>query len=250
MLFVQATVSFFHLALLPALYFACLPKDKVFKTFDRRFSLFLFAAFLFLTFFEQVSVFIFWDEFSCAFNFIAVDYLIYTKEVVGNIMQSYPVFTIIGIIAALAALTACLFRNALFPEVPPPSVKQKVAALAGLIALCVLSADIKLAEKGENRYNNEIAKDGLYSLFSAFIKNELNYPEFYLTRSQAENLAFLKQRGAVFNNGGENFKSAIEKNRKLSMDFRGNKPSAVIKTILYPNPFGKTPQKPQERRMK
>ena len=51
-------------------------------------------------------------------------------------------------------------------------------------------------------------------------------------------------------NGGEHFKSAIEKNRKLSMDFRGNKPSAVIKTILYPNPFGKTPQKPQERRMK
>ena len=228
-LFVQATVSFFHLALLPALYFACLPKDKVFKTFDRRFSLFLFAAFLFLTFFEQVSVFIFWDEFSCAFNFIAVDYLIYTKEVVGNIMQSYPVFTIIGIIAALAVLTALLFKNALFPEVPPPSVKQKVAALAGLIALCVLSyhvADIKLAEKGENRYNNEIAKDGLYSLFSAFIKNELNYPEFYLTRSQAENLAFLKkdlkQRGVVFNNGGESL------GRTISSSFPEKRMNVVI----------------------
>jgi hypothetical protein len=34
---------------------------------------------------------LFWTEFGTRFNFIAVDYLIYTREVVQNIWQSYPV---------------------------------------------------------------------------------------------------------------------------------------------------------------
>ncbi|HJU25095.1 MAG TPA: LTA synthase family protein, partial [Rhodanobacteraceae bacterium] len=33
----------------------------------------------------------FWNEFGSRFNFIAVDYLIYTREVIGDIEESYPV---------------------------------------------------------------------------------------------------------------------------------------------------------------
>ena len=33
----------------------------------------------------------FWDEFNVKFNFIAVDYLIYTNEVLGNIWESYNI---------------------------------------------------------------------------------------------------------------------------------------------------------------
>src|SRR5260221_7464057 len=32
---------------------------------------------------------VFWNEFASRFNFIAVDYLIYTNEVIGNIRESY-----------------------------------------------------------------------------------------------------------------------------------------------------------------
>lgn len=38
----------------------------------------------------------FWDEFGVRFNFIAVDYLGYTREVVGNIRESFPVGTLLG----------------------------------------------------------------------------------------------------------------------------------------------------------
>jgi hypothetical protein len=31
------------------------------------------------------------NEFGVRYNFIAVNYLIYTNEVIGNIMESYPV---------------------------------------------------------------------------------------------------------------------------------------------------------------
>ena len=39
--------------------------------------------------FVLVSEFYFWDEFQTRYNFIAVDYLIYTQELFGNIFQSY-----------------------------------------------------------------------------------------------------------------------------------------------------------------
>ena len=41
--------------------------------------------------FNGISEYFFWSEFGVRYNFIAVDYLVYTNEVVGNIMESYPV---------------------------------------------------------------------------------------------------------------------------------------------------------------
>jgi len=59
---------------------------------------------IFLLIFELISEFIFWQEFSTRFNFIAVDYLIYTNEVIGNISESYPVALILFAIALTAGL--------------------------------------------------------------------------------------------------------------------------------------------------
>lgn len=51
--------------------------------------------------------------------------------------------------------------------------------------------DIKDADAVNNRYNSEMAKDGLYSLFSAFLKNELDYRDYYKTLPDADAAAFL-----------------------------------------------------------
>lgn len=45
--------------------------------------------------FSLCSEYLFWDEFHTRFNFIAVDYLIYTSEVVNNIIESYPIVWIL-----------------------------------------------------------------------------------------------------------------------------------------------------------
>ncbi|MGH8215913.1 MAG: LTA synthase family protein, partial [Rhodanobacteraceae bacterium] len=45
---------------------------------------------LFGLLFVGASELTFWNEFGSRFNFIAVDYLIYTREVIGNIEESYP----------------------------------------------------------------------------------------------------------------------------------------------------------------
>lgn len=51
--------------------------------------------------------------------------------------------------------------------------------------------DIKDADAVNNRYNSEMAKDDLYSLFSAFLKNELDYRDYYKTLPDADAAAFL-----------------------------------------------------------
>ena len=57
---------------------------------------------LFGLLFLAVGEWLFWEEFDSRFNFIAVDYLVYTREVLGNIVQSYPVGWILAAIAAVA----------------------------------------------------------------------------------------------------------------------------------------------------
>jgi hypothetical protein len=41
---------------------------------------------------NAISKYLFWNEVGVKYNFIAVNYLVYTNEVIGNIMESYPVF--------------------------------------------------------------------------------------------------------------------------------------------------------------
>lgn len=42
--------------------------------------------------FNTVSEYFFWNEFGVRYNFIAVDYLIYTNEVIGNILKATLLF--------------------------------------------------------------------------------------------------------------------------------------------------------------
>src|SRR4051812_2240319 len=58
---------------------------------------------LFALLFGGVAEWTFWDEFGVRFNFIAVDYLVYTTEVLGNIRESYPIPLIVGSLALIAA---------------------------------------------------------------------------------------------------------------------------------------------------
>jgi hypothetical protein len=69
----------------------------------------LFGAFLFT--FWKISEILFWEEFGVRFNFIAVDYLVYTTEVVKNIRESYNLPLIIGIVLAIATGLFLLWRR-------------------------------------------------------------------------------------------------------------------------------------------
>jgi len=150
----------------------------------------LLAAALYLLLFNLVAELLFWQEFGVRYNFIAVDYLVYTHEVIGNIRESYPVGPIMGAMLALTAVLLWLCRQkiaAVLATVPAFGLRfRQVCAWGLLLALATLLSTVMNAGMLRNRFNAELAGNGLYSFVSAFRNNELDYARFYQTLPAAE----------------------------------------------------------------
>ncbi len=139
--------------------------------------------------FGAVSEVVFWEEFSTRFNFIAVDYLIYTQEVVGNIIESYPVGLLLAAIGGTAALVVFLLRRRLRFASAPRSVGMRLAMAGAALLLPAASwqfAEIEQMDGSGNAYADELAGNGLFSLAAAMRRNELDYDRWYATIPQKE----------------------------------------------------------------
>jgi hypothetical protein len=147
-----------------------------------------FAVAIGLLLFGAVAEWLFWDEFGVRFNFIAVDYLVYTKEVIDNIRESYPMLPLVlGILAGTGLGAWVGWRLGLlqswFAAEPEPLRRRALAGgvwLAAAVAVGV-ALDAESLPGFANNYNRELAKNGLWSLFAAFRNNELDYDRFYPT---------------------------------------------------------------------
>lgn len=148
---------------------------------------------------NAVSEWFFWSEFGVRYNFIAVDYLVYTNEVVGNIMESYPIVPIVAVLLAVTGgLVWWLFRCeiASFKALGERRWKAAGSALYAVLAaasLAVLPATARL-QNGSNVYVNELQAAGVYKFYEAFLKNELDYKQFYPTLPDEEVAAELRAR--------------------------------------------------------
>ena len=156
--------------------------------------------------FGAVAEWFFWDEFAARFNFIAVDYLVYTKEVVGNIFESYPmpwIFTLVGVAAIVTHLA--IWKTGLpkmWLSAPSSPIRSRLGqgTLWSIGALAVgVVIDSTWLPAFRNNYNHELAKSGLWSLFAAFRNNEIDYPQFYSTLPEDE--AFEVLRGELVEDG-------------------------------------------------
>ncbi len=138
-----------------------------------------------LLLFGAVSEFTFWIEFSNRLNFIALDYLIYTSEVIGNIRESYPVAAILTVIGlAAAVMTWAMLQWMRRAPVPRPNLQQRGAMLVAALALpaTLLSvASVEQMEGSRNAYADELSGNGLFTLAAAARRNELDYMKFYRT---------------------------------------------------------------------
>jgi phosphoglycerol transferase MdoB-like AlkP superfamily enzyme len=156
--------------------------------------------------FGAVAEWFFWDEFGTRFNFIAVDYLVYTKEVIGNIRESYPMPAIYaGLFVAAAAVHGfLLWRGCVARWLDHAEAAAAVRwRRAGAWALATLGLGLGLSEgtlpSFANNYNRELAKSGLWSLFAAFRSNQLDYPQFYPT--MPEDAAFTRLHALLAGDG-------------------------------------------------
>ncbi len=158
--------------------------------------------------FTAVSEWFFWDEFGTRFNFIAVDYLVYTTEVVANIRESYPMPVVLAGLAILSvggyALLARTGWIDVWLDAKHETAGRRYAIGGGwLAAVALVAAGLNSGQLPvfANTYNRELAKNGPWSFFAAFRNNELDYAQFYPTlpvdRAFADIRAELAQDGSV-----------------------------------------------------
>ncbi len=121
------------------LYWLLLPKNWRGGRFDTAVSFGCFVVVAFLIGFTAIGEHLFWIEFGSRFNFIAIDYLIYTTEVIGNIRESYPVVPLLSALLAAILILTWSLRHSIRPTRDRLTIgaRAPVAAvvLAGAAAL-------------------------------------------------------------------------------------------------------------------
>lgn len=196
-LFDIGTVSFF--AVPYCIYLLMVPTKWHGSLIDRTLTYFGYSLGLLIFIFSFFAEITFWNEFKHRFNFIAVDYLVYSDEVIKNINESYPVPLLLGIILIFVVILLInTKKRGVFLETfdNDTSFKSKLFPTIVFIGIAMYSTFFvsnESAEKFENRYNNELSKSGIYSFFSAFRTNELPYREFYQTIDDQEAFALVNQ---------------------------------------------------------
>ena len=147
-------------------------------------------VFWFVHSFMLFTEFFFFDEFKARFNTVAVDYILYPREVFVNIWESYHVAIFLTVCAAIS-LGWLFVASRLFNQMweRPFSAKSRLFHLAAAVALAALLAptlNLKGAHVSNDRTLNEVANNGPLSLFAAIWTNNLDYAAFYKTMPRDE----------------------------------------------------------------
>ncbi len=182
---VKIVLAFLGLKILFFALMLFLPKQRL----KIRNSLYFTTLFLYvlLIIFNAVSEYFFYNEFGVRYNFIAVDYLIYTTEVIGNIMESYPIiplFTAIFVVTGLA--TWWIYKKTKDSLLQLPNLAQKFTLLGVFAVLLGISLSFaeKINLKKGNIFQQEIAANGMVKFYEAFSNNTLDFFTFYPTVDQ------------------------------------------------------------------
>ncbi|MEP7186432.1 MAG: sulfatase-like hydrolase/transferase [Rhodanobacter sp.] len=146
--------------------------------------------------FVAASELVFWNEFSVRFNFIAVDYLVYTNEVIGNIQESYPIGKWLALLVALALVIFALGRRGLRASDDGTTFWQRSKVVLLWLVLTVITAAAVnggTKDRTGNNYVNELAGNGIYQFFNAFRSSHLDYDKFYRTLPDDEAFRRVRQ---------------------------------------------------------
>jgi len=175
-------LAFAYIAFIPLLYYTFVPNKFFNSPTHQKFLKAFYFIFLYIITFSCFSEWFFWDEFQTRFNFIAVDYLIYTTEVIGNIVESYPMGKLLGAIFAIVITLFFLTYKKIIVE-KSESFALRFKKFVGFVALLTIAFfavdNSKLTRVSQNNYANEIASNGIYELFSAYRNNQINFDELY-----------------------------------------------------------------------
>jgi phosphoglycerol transferase MdoB-like AlkP superfamily enzyme len=194
-LFFDLIVSSFFA--IPVALYCWLINDSFFQKKWQRVPLFLlFFILIFIIVTIAGSEIVFWNEFNVRFNFIAVDYLVYTNEVLGNIQESYNMPLIISAVVLVTLVILFLIRKLLIASQLTSLHFGKRTAWFFLFLLVPLAGYFFVNNNwkniSKNNYVNELAGNGTYEFGAAFWNNELDYNRFYQVNNDTANIKILR----------------------------------------------------------
>jgi phosphoglycerol transferase MdoB-like AlkP superfamily enzyme len=182
-------LAFLAYVLIPiTLYLLILP-ERLWRSSVNRYLVHGIAALSILAIgFGTIAEILFWNEFATRFNFIAVDYLIYRREVTENVLESYPVAPMLLALAMTTAVVYWFVRPWIVAALDRSDRWRRRAGLGlaclALPALAFLLVGQNLRSLMPDNYQKEVASNGPYQLFAAFRNNELDYAQLYATMDE------------------------------------------------------------------
>ena len=122
------------------------------------------AVYVLLFLFVSAGEYFFWQEFGVRYNFIAVDYLVYTHEVLGNIMESYSIVPLILLaIIATVAIIVWQSRRRRFKLEKLYTPKLLLVHIAIYVTTCLLAfgiASFTQSLESSNQYVSQLEQNG------------------------------------------------------------------------------------------
>ena len=191
------------------------------------------AVYVLLFLFVSAGEYFFWQEFGVRYNFIAVDYLVYTHEVLGNIMESYSIVPLILLaIIATVAIIVWQSRRRRFKLEKLYTPKLLLVHIAIYATTCLLAfgiASFTQSLESSNQYVSQLEQNGAGNFVVAFFNNKLEYDKFYPMMDKNEcinsyyQLAKLNKQGykalSVGNNRPQRCNIVLITVESLSADF-------------------------------
>ncbi len=176
------------LALMPVLWLLSLVRFRVLAWPPLRVG--LLAAVIGAQCFDAAAQWFFFEEFNARYNHIALDYLIYPREVFVNIWDSYNVPLILCLAAVGGALVAWpiarITRGMQFGRLPWAMRMRAFLLVTVLGGACATVVAIVPASISGDRIVSEIAQNGIAQLARAWWSAHLDFGLYYRTLPTAE----------------------------------------------------------------
>jgi len=153
------------------------------------------AHFMLLSFsvaliFIEVSQLFFWNEFDSRFNGIAINYLLFPREVIGNIKESFNLSIYLPIIGAVGVLLYWHLKgklNKAISAAPVPAERRLLlATTVSLAAVSVFVFSLGRPANSSNREVNEVTLNGYHGFFDAALTNDTEYDGLYPGINESE----------------------------------------------------------------
>ena len=153
-------------------------------------------AFIGAVLFGGIAEIFFWNEFDSRFNGVAVNYLMFPREVIGNIRESFDTGLYLPMVAGAAFFIAWVLRRHLFAGLAAaPETRRRAGIAAVLLLACGGAGLLALlpSHVSANREINEIAQNGLETLATAAITNDTAYDGVYAGMPEPEAIDLVRR---------------------------------------------------------